>query len=215
MNKRGLTHRDIKLENILIKSLEPFKVVLTDFGTVAHTNNLLNHPGPVSGTSAYWAPEVSDEGRYSPLSDSFALGLVAFALLVGETPRTFYGKCETGQRKMLWTRLSNFSSEAVDFIKRMTDSNLSVRISCAEALEHPWLTGETLLYVPEKFMLTCTTPCPSAKISPVLVDATTRSSSTKVKKRSRCGSDSQPHQPAKRARIGLEKRKQCRYGTYP
>ena len=80
-----VVHCDIKPANILVTS--DSDAVLVDIGL---TRVL---PGgsratAVTGTPGYLAPEVLADGRYSPASDRYALGLVAWFLLTGIEPPT-------------------------------------------------------------------------------------------------------------------------------
>lgn len=87
---RGVMHRDVKLENVLLASQGSCTdIKLIDFGIAA-----LVPPGgqPLTefmGTPHYVAPEVID-GSYGPQADVWSVGVVLFALLSGLFP--FGGK---------------------------------------------------------------------------------------------------------------------------
>ena len=79
---RGVIHRDIKLENILINKIEEgdFKVVIADFGIAV----LAPKAGKMfekSGSPNYLAPEMLRNLGYDSKCDIFSLGSVFFNLL--------------------------------------------------------------------------------------------------------------------------------------
>ena len=79
-------HRDVKPENILVKSTN--EIVLSDFGiaATAHRTSSLKTVH-TSGTPAYMAPEHIT-GRPRPASDQYALGIVVYEWICGAPPFT-------------------------------------------------------------------------------------------------------------------------------
>lgn len=91
---RGVLHRDVKPENIVIGE---DRVRLADFGLAAPTierreldEGALTHPltqtGALLGTPLYMAPETLDGAPATERSDLFSLGVVAFEALTGRRP---------------------------------------------------------------------------------------------------------------------------------
>jgi serine/threonine-protein kinase len=81
-----VVHRDVKPGNILIR-IEPdghWRMLLADFG-VARGPETTTQQTLVTGTFAYMAPEQFN-GQFSPASDQYALGVVAYQLLAGRPP---------------------------------------------------------------------------------------------------------------------------------
>jgi serine/threonine protein kinase len=85
----GVVHRDLKPENIFLTQRDDGSplVKILDFGVakVVEDGVAQTRSGQLIGTPLYMAPEQtgSSEG-ISPQTDGFALGLIAFKLLVGD-----------------------------------------------------------------------------------------------------------------------------------
>ena len=73
-------HRDIKLENILVKTKEngKFEFKIADLGQAKAnvSRNLLKHT--VCGTPLYMAPEVYFQQPYNSMADVWSLGAMLF-----------------------------------------------------------------------------------------------------------------------------------------
>src|SRR4051812_12012058 len=85
----GILHRDVKPENIMIRSDGVVK--LMDFG-ISHMVDLerLTVTGQLLGSPAYMAPEHVEGRQLDFRTDVFALGIVLYQLTVGRLP--FEGK---------------------------------------------------------------------------------------------------------------------------
>jgi len=86
-HRRGLVHRDVKPENVLISRTGEVKV--GDFGLVtAAAQAGASHVGMILGTVAYLSPEQVSTGCADARSDVYAAGVLAFELLTGAVPFT-------------------------------------------------------------------------------------------------------------------------------
>ena len=82
---RGLVHRDVKPQNVLLNDDGQAKV--TDFG-IARSLDVhgVTQTGTVLGTSDYIAPEQARGQKVDPKTDIYSLGAVLYELLTGEVP---------------------------------------------------------------------------------------------------------------------------------
>ncbi len=86
-HSRGLIHRDVKPQNIMIDNKG--NVHLTDFGIVkALSGPELTQTGMTFGTAAYLSPEQATGEPIGPASDVYALGCVMYEMLTGSPPFT-------------------------------------------------------------------------------------------------------------------------------
>jgi len=83
---RGIVHRDVKPENILIERSSG-RAIVTDFGIArADFNPSLTADGLVLGTVHYMSPEQSTGEPFDGRSDLYALGCIGFFALSGRLP---------------------------------------------------------------------------------------------------------------------------------
>lgn len=88
---KGIVHRDIKADNIMVNAKNQIKVM--DFGLAKLKGSLkLTKTSSTVGTLAYMAPEQIQGGEVDVRSDIFSFGIVLFEMLAGKTP--FHGEHE-------------------------------------------------------------------------------------------------------------------------
>jgi serine/threonine protein kinase len=149
---RGLAHRDIKLENLLLSD-DGKTLKITDFGFAS--NSADGAAKTVLGTAVYVAPEVLDGKAYDgQLVDMWACGVVLFAMVAGAYPFDFgyHGGVGPEQRKQnaeLMKRLkkadyklpANLSPELVELVGLLIQPDVTERLTAEAALKHAWALG--------------------------------------------------------------------------
>lgn len=139
-HKRGLIHRDVKPDNILIPKEGPAK--LSDLGLVKSLDADLNltKTGRGLGTPHYMAPEQFRDAKNVDIrSDIYSLGATLYVAVTGETPfgggpplETFLKKSKNAYipPKTLNPRLS---ARVVEAIERAMDADPARRPATARA----------------------------------------------------------------------------------
>ena len=84
-HERGVIHRDIKPQNILVTDMGHLKV--TDFGIArAASAATISATNAVFGTAGYLSPEQALGEPATPRSDLYSLGIVLYEMLTGVVP---------------------------------------------------------------------------------------------------------------------------------
>ncbi|CAD8135671.1 unnamed protein product [Paramecium pentaurelia] len=142
LHTKNIMHRDIKLENILLKDKsENFDLKIADFGLASYTESELLIKR--CGTPGYVAPEILDDQKYNEKVDVFSAGIILYILLTGQAP--FYGNSlddviEKNRVCQINFQGLKISQDAQDLLYKTLEPNPKNRISSLEALSHPFIS---------------------------------------------------------------------------
>jgi predicted Ser/Thr protein kinase len=85
IHRAGIVHRDMKPENILISKEGQIKIADFGIARMGHGPKLTEHGGVV-GTIDYVSPEYMLNAQVDWRSDIYALGILAYEMVTGESP---------------------------------------------------------------------------------------------------------------------------------
>ncbi|CDQ68538.1 unnamed protein product [Oncorhynchus mykiss] len=140
---KNIVHCDLKPENVLLASAEPFpQVKLCDFG-FARIIGEKSFRRSVVGTPAYLAPEVLRSKGYNRSLDMWSVGVIVYVSLSGTFPFNEDEDINDQIQNAAFMYPSNpwkdISGEATDLINNLLQVKMRKRYSVDKSLSHPWL----------------------------------------------------------------------------
>ncbi|RAL14212.1 kinase-like protein [Aspergillus homomorphus CBS 101889] len=148
LHDRGIVHRDVKPDNILLATLEAgCRVVLSDFGCATRVTST-GRMATMVGTIPYRAPELL-ERRYTKAIDMWSLGCLTAVILTGEPtpdPEVMSWSDVLGGDGGTLKILSIFYAHSLrpraqDFIFKTMAWKAEDRMTARQALAHEWFTN--------------------------------------------------------------------------
>jgi calcium-dependent protein kinase len=154
MHDRGIAHRDIKLQNILldqITDIANMQLKVIDFGFGSKFIGALPMRSHV-GTLYTTAPEVIRE-NYDERCDVWSAGVVLYIMLSGKRPFETYdtkGVLEKAGKATIITNIlagrfafyhpawKKVSKVGINFVKDLLHPDYTTRMRSADVLEHQW-----------------------------------------------------------------------------
>ncbi|XP_034272910.1 serine/threonine-protein kinase 33 [Pantherophis guttatus] len=157
LHKKDIVHRDLKLENILVKSSDideqnemKLNIKVTDFGlAVQKMGGSESMFQSTCGTPIYMAPEVISAHDYSQQCDVWSIGVIMYMLLSGESPfmasseEKLFEVIKKGElhfKQSVWQSVNIAAKNILCLLLKVDPAH---RITANELLDCQWITGET------------------------------------------------------------------------
>jgi tRNA A-37 threonylcarbamoyl transferase component Bud32 len=150
---RGVIHRDIKPDNIMLSQESPPRVKVMDFGIAQLENTQrITRQGDVLGTIAYMSPEQADGRLVDSGTDIYSAALTLYECLTGhhpfrsDTAMETISKIQAGAPPLISVR-PDLPEELSDLLEEAMDTDPSMRLgarSLAAGLDEvlPELSGK-------------------------------------------------------------------------
>nr|XP_061822599.1 myosin light chain kinase, smooth muscle-like [Nerophis lumbriciformis] len=150
VHKQSIVHLDLKPENIVCVDPTGTRIKIIDFGLASKLE-----PGKplmvMHGTPEFVAPEVISYEPVGVETDMWSIGVICFILLSGESPfqgnndAETFGLVTAARYEFDPESFEDISDQAKDFISALLKKDRMCRLSCTEALAHPWMASFTPL----------------------------------------------------------------------
>ena len=139
IHKKFISHRDIKMENILMNNNYEIKIIDFGFALYNPEHKIQNF---FCGTPKYIAPEIlKGKGYYGEEADLWSLGVLINKIYCGDYP--FKGKSERKLyfriRKGKYTIPENIPINVKNIIINLINIDPKQRINCESVLNSQWL----------------------------------------------------------------------------
>ena len=149
MDENKLAHRDLKLENILVKCNSKGKIIykIADYGTSKQLINL-SRSHTTAGTLYFMAPEIIEFGNYNEKCDLWSLGIILYVLCFqkypykGENDFALINNINNLGQKHFEKKKHYYLDE---LISKLLVKDPEKRLNWKEYFNHPFITNKKYL----------------------------------------------------------------------
>jgi serine/threonine protein kinase len=141
IHSRGIVHRDIKLENILLDLNNIIKICDFGVGKLIKPNTILKDQ---CGTPVYMAPEIIKGNGYQGFPvDIWSAGIALYIMLSGSLPfnKDKEHSLEYNILNNDIKEISDISEEGNNLLKKILEKDPNKRYTANQILEHPWMNN--------------------------------------------------------------------------
>ena len=141
MHKLQITHRDFRLEHIMLDNNNIPKIIDFGFSTFYKKGEELEEP---LGSLSYACPEIIQQKPYDPeLADVWSLGVCLYVMVCGYLP--FSEEDDNKNNDLIISGKVEYPSDIgnilKDLLKKMLEVNTKKRLNLLKITRHPWIKG--------------------------------------------------------------------------
>jgi MAP/microtubule affinity-regulating kinase len=145
-HSRCITHRDIKLENVLLDDQCNIKLIDFGFSTCIPNDKKIKI---FCGTPSYMGPEIVNKTEYAgPPADIWALGVLLFTIMSGcfpyrgATDKELYKRINRADYILPSEVYNSVSAEGLSVLRRIFNIEPEKRPTAREILHDEWFTKQ-------------------------------------------------------------------------
>ena len=144
IHSKGIVHRDIKLENILLDLNNIVKICDFGVGKLTEKGQKLSDQ---CGTPVYMAPEIiKGEGYEGFPVDIWSSGVALYIMLSGNIPfnRDKIHDLQSAILNCPYKKIEGISDNANDLLENILEKDPNLRFTPDQILEHPWMNEKSV-----------------------------------------------------------------------